>query len=67
MQVWQPLEGLSEEEECVVDGYLELACSPAVLYSGRNKEYALHLLYQLGGSVKVGRGQGLVELWSLEK
>ena len=37
----------------MIDGYLELACSPAVLYAGRNKEYALHLLYHVGGSVKV--------------
>ena len=56
MKVWQPLEGTTHEDESVVDGYLELACSPAVLHSGRNKEFAMHLLYQLGGSVKV-RGE----------
>ena len=61
VKVWQPLEGTSHEDESVVDGYLELACSPAVLHSGRNKEFAMHLLYQLGGSVKVSgekRGGG---------
>jgi hypothetical protein len=36
-----------------MDGYLQLACSPAVLYGGRNMELGYHLLYQLGGSVKV--------------
>ena len=53
VKVWQPLEGTSHEDESVIDGYLELACSPAILHSGRNKEFAMHLLYQLGGSVKV--------------
>ena len=53
VKVWQPLEQPLEEDENVIDGYLELACSPAVLYAGRNKEYALHLLYHVGGSVKV--------------
>ena len=36
-----------------VDGYFELACSPAVRLGGRNKEYAHHILHKLGGSVKV--------------
>ena len=53
-KVWQPLEGTTAEDESVMDGYLELACSPAVLQAGRNKELAMHLLHQLGGSVKVG-------------
>jgi len=37
----------------LVDGYFELACSPAVKLGGRNKEYAHHILHKLGGSVKV--------------
>lgn len=36
-----------------MDGYFELACSPAVRLGGRNKEYAHHILHKLGGSVKV--------------
>ncbi len=54
MKVWQVMNDLTPEDEATIDGYLEIACSPAVLHSGRNKELALHLLYQLGGSVKVG-------------
>ena len=53
VKVWQVIEDLTPEDEATIDGYLEIACSPAVLHSGRNKELALHLLYQLGGSVKV--------------
>lgn len=53
VKVWKPLMGASHEDESVVDGYLELVCSPAVLHAGRNKEFAMHLLHQLGGSVKV--------------
>lgn len=53
VKVWKPLVGASHEDESVVDGYLELVCSPAVLHAGRNKEFAMHLLHQLGGSVKV--------------
>ncbi|XP_064402519.1 nascent polypeptide-associated complex subunit alpha, muscle-specific form-like isoform X3 [Halichondria panicea] len=52
VKVWQVIEDLTPEDEATIDGYLEIACSPAVLHSGRNKELALHLLYQLGGSVK---------------
>ena len=51
--IWEPLDGLSQEDEDTIDGYLELACSPAVPHGGRNKELALHLLYQVNGSVKV--------------
>ncbi len=53
VKVWQVIDDLTPEDEATIDGYLEIACSPAVLHSGRNKELALHLLYQLGGSVKV--------------
>ena len=52
-KVWQPIKDLTAEDDSVIDGYLELACSPASPYAGRNKELALHLLFQLGGSVKV--------------
>ena len=52
-RVWEPLKELTHEDESIVDGYLQLACSPAVLYGGRNMELAYHYLYQLGGSVKV--------------
>lgn len=51
--LWKPLEGLTEEDESVIDGFMELACSPAVLYGGRNKELASHYLHALGGSIKV--------------
>ena len=37
----------------MIDGYLELACSPAVLHGGRNKELAVHYLHAFGGSLKV--------------
>jgi uncharacterized C2H2 Zn-finger protein len=50
--VWKPMENLSQEDEDTIDGYLELACSPAVPFNGRNKELALHLLNQVNGSVK---------------
>lgn len=50
--VWKPLHGLSQEDEDTIDGYLELACSPAIPHGGRNKELAMHLLHQVGGSVK---------------
>ena len=53
VKAWQVIEDLTPEDEATIDGYLEIACSPAVLHSGRNKELSLHLLYQLGGSVKV--------------
>ena len=53
--VWSPLEGLSQEDEDTVDGFLELSCSPAVPHGGRNKEIALHILHQVKGSVKVHR------------
>ena len=53
VKVWQLIEDLTPEDEAAIDGYMEIACSPAILHSGRNKELALHLLYQLGGSVKV--------------
>ena len=52
-KTWQPLESSTPEDESVIDGFLELACSPAVLCAGRNKELSMHLLYQMGGSVKV--------------
>lgn len=52
-QVWQPLSHPLEEDESVIDGFLELACSPAIQHAGRNKEYALHVLHNTGGSVKV--------------
>ena len=52
-RVWEPLKELTHEDESIIDGYLQLACSPAVLYGGRNMELAYHFLYQLGGSVKV--------------
>jgi hypothetical protein len=32
--LWKPLEGLTQEDESVIDGFMELACSPAVLYGG---------------------------------
>lgn len=51
--VWEPMSGLSQEDEDTIDGYLELACSPAVPCGGRNKELALQLLKQVNGSVKV--------------
>lgn len=51
--IWEPMSGLSQEDEDTIDGYLELACSPAVPYGGRNKELALQLLKQVNGSVKV--------------
>ena len=51
--LWKPLDGLTQEDESVIDGYLELACSPAVLHGGRNKELGLHFLNALGGSIKV--------------
>ena len=51
--LWKPLEGLTQEDESVIDGYLELACSPAVLHGGRNKELGVHFLHALGGSIKV--------------
>ena len=51
--VWKPIPNLTHEDENTLDGYLELACSPAILHAGRNKEFAMHLLYQVGGSVKV--------------
>ncbi|KAL5464065.1 hypothetical protein EMCRGX_G033024 [Ephydatia muelleri] len=51
-KVWAPIENLTLEEECTLDGYLELACSTSVPYGGRNKEYALHVLHYIGGSVK---------------
>ena len=43
----------AHEDESIMDGYLQLACSPAVLYGGRNMELAYHFLYRLGGSIKV--------------
>lgn len=52
-QVWKPLSQPLEEDESVIDGFLELACSPAIQHAGRNKEYALHILHNAGGSVKV--------------
>ena len=52
-RVWNPLQGLSPEEEDTVDGFLELACSPVMPHAGRNKEFALHTLYQTKGSIKV--------------
>ena len=55
--VWKPLEGLSQEDEDTIDGFLELACSPAIPHGGRNKELALHILHQVKGSVKVKRSQ----------
>lgn len=51
--LWKPLEGLTQEDESVIDGFMELACSPAVLHGGRNKELASHYLHSLGGSIKV--------------
>ena len=51
-KVWQPLSGVTQEDDNVIDGFLELACSPAVLHAGRNKELATHLLHQVGGSIK---------------
>ena len=51
-KVWAPIENLTLEEECTLDGYLELACSSSVPYGGRNKEYALHVLHYIGGSIK---------------
>ena len=61
-RVWNPLQGLSPEEEDTVDGFLELACSPVMPHAGRNKEFALHTLYQTKGSIKVRLrvSQGLV-------
>ena len=46
---------MSQEDEDTIDGYLELACSPAIPHGGRNKELAMHLLHQVGGSVKVSK------------
>ena len=51
--MWKPLDNLSEEDESMIDGYLELACSPAILHGGRNKELAIHFLHAMGGSIKV--------------
>ena len=51
--VWKPIDNLSQEDEDTIDGYLELACSPAIPHNGRNKELALHLLKGVNGSVKV--------------
>ena len=51
--LWKPLDDLTQEDESIIDGYLELACSPAILHGGRNKEIALHFLHSLGGSIKV--------------
>ncbi|XP_065919665.1 uncharacterized protein [Dysidea avara] len=50
--VFMPLDNLSRDDEDTLDGYFELACSPAVKLGGRNKEYAHHILHKLGGSVK---------------
>ncbi len=51
--LWKPFDDLTQEDESIIDGYLELACSPAILHGGRNKEIALHFLQSLGGSMKV--------------
>lgn len=56
--VWKPLDNLTEEDESMIDGYLELACSPAILHGGRNKELAIHFLHALGGSIKVLKQKG---------
>ena len=62
-RAWDPLKDLTHEDESIMDGYLQLACSPAVLYGGRNMELAYHFLYQLGGSVKViGSGHMIWEI-----
>ena len=53
IKVWKPPPDLTQEEEDTVDGYLELACSPVMPHAGRNKEFALHTLYQTKGSIKV--------------
>ena len=58
IRVWEPLKDLTHEDESIIDGFLQLACSPAVLYGGRNMELAYHFLYRLGGSVKVRTVQG---------
>ena len=51
--MWKPFETMTQEDESVIEGYLELACSPSVGHGGRNKELAIHYLHSLGGSVKV--------------
>jgi len=53
LMVWRPFENMMPEDESVVEGYLELACSPSVGFGGRNKELAIHYLFALGGSIKV--------------
>ena len=37
----------------LVESYLEMACSIAVLGGGSNKEYALHVLHRVNGNIKV--------------
>lgn len=34
---------------------MEFACSEAIPYKGRNKEYALHVLQAVNYNIKVGR------------
>ncbi len=53
--VWKPFEDITPEDESVIEGYLELACSPSVGHGGRNKELAIHFLHTLDGSVKVSQ------------
>ena len=46
-----------------VDWYMEFACSEAIPYKGRNKEYALHVLQEVNYNIKVGRWDGKRGIW----
>jgi uncharacterized C2H2 Zn-finger protein len=50
--MWKPIQDVSDQEDVLVDWFLEFACSDAIPYKGRNKELAMHTLYLMNYNIK---------------